>query len=188
MFARFAASKTSGCFQFLLFLSNVTAAIRVQKVGVVIAPGFEMLDALGPYETLKEVQQKYYSQIDIHRRTWGTPMDIKCADEHGELEITVEFVATFTFASVGEHIETPLKSIDTPSSSGIAIIPEFYISVDPDGTRFDLLIFVVLENVFCIDYSVSRMPFLRTLYFPCILLYIHSLTFHRLPFVWKKVK
>ena len=55
--------------------------------GVGLPAPIELLDALGPYETLKEVEEGYYTQIDIANRTWGTPTGIACAD--GELCMSV---------------------------------------------------------------------------------------------------
>ena len=65
-----------------LVLVLPSTAYIFKRVGVVIAPGFELLDALGPYETLKEVQEGYYTQIDIDNHTWGTPTGIACDVSH----------------------------------------------------------------------------------------------------------
>ena len=107
---------------------SVAAASTIKRVGVVIAPGFELLDALGPYETLKEVEEGYYTQIDIANRTWGTPTGIACAD--GELNVTAALVAFFGGAAA------PV----VPSSSGVGIAPEFDLASDASATHFDLLV------------------------------------------------
>jgi hypothetical protein len=41
-----------------------------KRVGVILSQGFELLDAMGPYEALKEVQEHYYSSVDIEHRRW----------------------------------------------------------------------------------------------------------------------
>lgn len=102
------------------------AAVRVERVGVLLAPGFEMLDAMGPYEALKEVENRYFSNIDVAARTWIAPekSDVRCAG--GETEISVEFLAKSAAA--------------VASSSGVGIVPEFDMDGDPAATRYGLLV------------------------------------------------
>ena len=89
---------------------SVAAASTIKRVGVVIAPGFELLDALGPYETLKEVEEGYYTQIDIANRTRWTAVE-----------------------SIGARHARPLRgSMRPPWSNGACVSPQ---NTPPEAKR-----------------------------------------------------
>ena len=60
--------------------TSVPSIAKLKRVGVIVSQGFELLDALGPYEALKEVQEHYYSKVDIEHRRWKNDADsgIQC--------------------------------------------------------------------------------------------------------------
>ena len=99
-------------------------AFAVKRVGVLVADGFEMLDALGPYETLKEVQNRYYRKINLTDHAWGERGGIQC--DGGRTAVSVEFAAS------GDG--------SVAASSGVAISPEFDIDADAGAERFDLVV------------------------------------------------
>jgi len=106
--------------------------ILIKRVAVVLAPNFEMLDAMGPYEAFKEVQEHYYSLIDIDKHIFGHGTGIQCSD--GDVEVEVVFAASF-FDKNDDSSDSVIYS-----SSGVAIVPEFNLSSDPEATHFDLLV------------------------------------------------
>eukprot|EP00535_Pseudo-nitzschia_heimii_P010909 CAMPEP_0197195574 /NCGR_PEP_ID=MMETSP1423-20130617/31415_1 /TAXON_ID=476441 /ORGANISM="Pseudo-nitzschia heimii, Strain UNC1101" /LENGTH=62 /DNA_ID=CAMNT_0042649241 /DNA_START=89 /DNA_END=274 /DNA_ORIENTATION=+ len=60
------------------------------SIAVLVSDGFELLDAMGPYEALKEVQNRYYSSVDLKHRTWiddGSDSGIQC--HRGNLDLRV---------------------------------------------------------------------------------------------------
>jgi transcriptional regulator GlxA family with amidase domain len=102
-------------------------------VGVIVSQGFELLDALGPYEALKEVQEHYYSKVDIEHRRWKNDADsgIQCNNNNNSGDRTTLVVEVY------------LASFETNSvrsSSGVPIVPEFDLSMDPEANHFDLLV------------------------------------------------
>ena len=132
--------------------STTTTKRKRKRVGVIVSQGFELLDALGPYEALKEVQEHYYSNVDIEQRTWKKDGDsgIQCNsnnnnnnynnDNNGGDSATA---TTTTTATTHLEVEVYLASFETnsvQSSSGVPLVPGFDLSVDPEANYFDLLV------------------------------------------------
>ena len=102
------------------------AAVTTKRVGVVISDGFELLDAMGPFETLKEVEERYYSQIDLPNRRWDKEKDSGIQCSGGRLEIKVHLASFKT---------DPVKS-----SSGLFVQPEVDLALDESAFTYDLLV------------------------------------------------
>jgi len=101
---------------------------QLMNIAVLVADGFELLDAMGPFEALKEVQNRYYKTIDLKRHT-GIDDDnfdsgIRC--RNGTLDIKV------VLASFGKKTVV--------SSSGIQIQSQFDLLQNNTITKFDLLV------------------------------------------------
>ena len=79
--------------------NNVVVVTTTKRVGVIVSDGFELLDALGPYEALKEVQEHYYQKIDIRKRIWNDNSDSGIRCSKGNLEVKV-VLASFQKDSV----------------------------------------------------------------------------------------
>lgn len=133
-----APSSLVNAFAFLTFSataanSNDWHGVALKKVGVVLAPSFEMLDAMGPYETFKEVQNKYYAYVNLDKHAFEDKPtgSIQCSG--GALRVEVQFVAAF---SGPNGTPEPISS-----SSGVSITPTFDLASDPGATEFDLLVF-----------------------------------------------
>jgi len=105
---------------------SAVASPSIKRVGVIISDGFELLDALGPFEALKEVQGHYYEVIDIQNRRWDETngSGIQCAG--GTLEVEA-VLASFQTSSV-------------TASSGVVLEPQFDLNQDPDANHFDVLV------------------------------------------------
>jgi len=106
--------------------SSAGAAPSIKRVGVVVSDGFELLDALGPFEALKQVQGHYYASIDIRNRRWDREgaSGIQCSN--GDLEVEV-VLASFRTSAV-------------EASSGVVLEPHFDLAQDPSAIHFDLLV------------------------------------------------
>ena len=100
--------------------------LTTKRVGVIVSDGFELLDALGPFEALKEVQERYYQKINISQRTWDADSDSGIRCSKGTLEVKV-VLASFQNDSV-------------TSSSGLSVTPEFDLGQDPEATYFDWIV------------------------------------------------
>ena len=74
-----------------------STASAPKRVGVVIANGFEMLDAIGPFEVFKEIENTYFAHVNLTSQTWSDTAlqpGIQCSADGGPpLHVEVEWVA-----------------------------------------------------------------------------------------------
>ena len=78
---------------------------------------------MGPYETLKEVENRYYDHISLTSHEWGNGSGIEC---NNDTAVTVAFAAS--------------GNRSVAASSGVTIAPEFDLDGDASAERFDLLV------------------------------------------------
>ena len=113
-----------------------STASAPKRVGVVIANGFEMLDAIGPFEVFKEIENTYFAHVNLTSQTWSDTAlqpGIQCSADGGPpLHVEVEWVADSL---------TPVTSI-----SGVIITPTYALKEDPEAKRYDLLVFGALNS------------------------------------------
>jgi len=113
-----------------------STASAPKRVGVVIANGFEMLDAIGPFEVFKEIEKTYFAHVNLASQTWSDTAlqpGIQCSADGGPpLHVEVEMVADSL---------TPVTSL-----SGVTITPTYDLKEDPEAKRYDLLVFGALSS------------------------------------------
>ena len=113
-----------------------STASAPKRVGVVIANGFEMLDAIGPFEVFKEIENTYFAHVNLASQTWSDTAlqpGIQCSADGGPpLHVEVELVADSL---------TPVTSL-----SGVTITPTYDLKEDPEAKRYDLLVFGALSS------------------------------------------